>query len=212
MNPSLLLAFWAVTFLLIVVPGPDWAFVLASAARDHVVLPAVSGLMLGYILLTVLVAAGVGAIVGQSPLFLTALTTVGASYLIYLGVSLLRHPASLDTDAGPSSSRPSSRSHIGRGIGVSGLNPKGLLIFVAMLPQFTDSHGTWPLSLQLALLGLVFVATCGAFYTIVGFSARAILTAKPATARLISRISGAAMILVGLILLVEVMLQRQTGR
>lgn len=209
-NPSLLLAFWAVAFLLIVVPGPDWAFVLATAARDHVVVPAVSGLMLGYILLTGLVAAGVGAIIGQSPFFLAALTTVGASYLIYLGVSLLRHPGSLHADAG--SSRPSTSSYVRRGIGVSGLNPKGLLIFVALLPQFTDSRSTWPLPLQLVLLGLVFVATCGAFYTIVGFSARAILTAKPAAARLISRTSGAAMILVGLILLAEVMLQHQTGR
>lgn len=212
MNPSLLLAFWAVTLLLIVVPGPDWAFVLASAARDHVVLPAVSGLMFGYILLTVLVAAGVGAVVGQSALFLIGLTAVGASYLIFLGLALLRHPGSLDTDVSPSSGRPSTRSHARRGIGVSGLNPKGLLIFVAMMPQFTDSQGSWPLPLQLAVLGLVFVATCGAFYTIVGLSARAILTAKPGAARLISRISGAAMILVGLVLLVEVMLQHQTGR
>ncbi len=212
MNPSLLLAFWTVAFLLIVVPGPDWAFVIASAARDHVVVPAVSGLMLGYSLLAGLVAAGVGAVVGQSPLLLTALTTVGASYLIYFGVSLLRHPGSLHADANPSSSRPPTRSHVRRGIGVSGLNPKGLLIFVAMLPQFTDSQGTWPLPLQLALLGLVFVATCGVFYTIVGLSARAILNAKPAAARHISRISGAAMILVGLALLVEVMLSHQTGR
>ncbi len=212
MNPSLLLAFWAVAFLLIVVPGPDWAFVLAAAAREHNVLPAVSGLMVGYSLLTGLVAAGVGALVGQSALFLTALTTVGALYLIYLGVSLLRQPGSPGTDANPSLSRPSTTSDMRRGIGVSGLNPKGLLIFVAMLPQFTDSQGTWPLPMQMALLGLVFVVTCGAFYALVGFSARAILTAKPAAARLISRVSGAAMILVGLILLVEVMVQHHTGR
>jgi threonine/homoserine/homoserine lactone efflux protein len=202
-NPDQLLAFWGVTLLLIVVPGPDWAFVLASGARDHTVLPAVSGLMLGYSLFTVLVAAGVGAIVGQSPLFLTVLAAVGASYLIYLCVSLLRHPGSLHTDSSPGSSRTSTNSHVRRGIGVSGLNPKGLLIFVAMLPQFTDSRGTWPLPLQLAILGLVFVGTCGAFYTIVGYSARAILTAKPAASSLITRASGAAMIIVGLVLLIE---------
>ncbi len=203
MNPDLLLAFWGVTFLLIVVPGPDWAFVLASGARDHVVLPAVGGLMLGYGLLTVLVAAGVGALVGRSPLLLTVLTVVGAGYLIYLGVSLLRSPGSLHTDASSGVNRPSTTAHVRRGIGVSGLNPKGLLIFVAMLPQFTDSRGSWPLPLQLAVLGLVFVASCGAFYAIVGLSARVILAARPAASGLISRVSGAAMIAVGLLLLIE---------
>jgi threonine/homoserine/homoserine lactone efflux protein len=155
-NPTLLLAFWGATFLLIVVPGPDWAFILAAGARDPVVFPAVTGLMIGYAALTVFVAAGVGALVGHSPLFLTVLSVVGASYLIYLGISLLRHPGSLhargssdpdgpDTDRRPASaSRAPTRSPVLRGIGVSGLNPKGLLMFVALLPQFADTNGTWP--------------------------------------------------------------------
>ncbi|HEU4490606.1 MAG TPA: hypothetical protein VFR74_07025 [Jiangellales bacterium] len=49
----------------------------------------------------------------------------------------------------------------------------------------------------------VVVVTCGAFYTVVCHSARAILGARPAAARRVSRMSGAAMVLVGLLLLVE---------
>jgi threonine/homoserine/homoserine lactone efflux protein len=217
MDPNLLLAFWGVTFLLVVVPGPDWAFTLAAGARDRVVLPAVTGLVLGYALLTVLVAAGVGALVARSPLVLTALTAVGAGYLVHVGISVLRRPGALHIDHGDApdttdtrctperaSARPASTSAIvSRGVGVSGLNPKGLLIFVALLPQFTDPGGRWPATVQLAALGLVFVVTCGAFYTVVGHSARAILGARPGVARLVSQISGAAMVLVGLLLLIE---------
>lgn len=217
MDPKLLLAFWGVTFLLIVVPGPDWAFTLAAGARDRVVLPAVAGLVLGYTLLTVLVAVGVGALVARSPLVLTTLTAVGACYLVYVGTSVLRHPRELHVDdgdapkttgtpltAGTGSAQPASTAAIvSRGVGVSGLNPKGLLIFIALLPQFTDPRGRWPATVQLTTLGLVFVVTCGVFYTLVGHSARAILGAKPAAARHVSQVSGAAMIIIGLLLLTE---------
>jgi threonine/homoserine/homoserine lactone efflux protein len=190
-DPNLLLAFWGVTFLLIVVPGPDWAFTLAAGTRDRVVLPAVAGLVLGYTLLTVLVAVGVGALADRSSLVLTTLTALGAGYLVYIGTSMLRRPGALHLEhvdapdttdsrcpAGTASAGSASTAAIvSRGVGVSGLNPKGLLIF--------------------------FVATCGAFYTIVGHSARAILGARPGAARLVSQMSGAAMVLVGLLLLVE---------
>src|SRR5919197_1511270 len=197
MSPNHLLAFWGVAFALIVVPGPDWAFVLASGARNRVVLPAVAGLMIGYGLLTVIVAAGLGAVVAHAPEMLTALTAVGAAYLTYLGIALLGHPGSLPV-------RPvAAASPVLRGIGVSGLNPKGLLVFLALLPQFTDAHGAWPLRVQLAALGLVFTASCGGFYTVLGFSARAVLSSRPSAARLISRLSGTAMIAVGLLLIAE---------
>ncbi|RDI54389.1 LysE family translocator [Nocardia mexicana] len=204
MNPDLLLGFWGVTFLLIVVPGPDWAFVLASGARDRRVIPAVAGLLLGYLGLTILVAAGVGAAVGRSAPLLTGLTLAGAGYLVWLGVSVLRKPGALQPVSGqPGTDASAPLRRVLAGVGVSGLNPKGLLVFLAMLPQFTDPHGRWPLPAQLAALGLVFVATCGIFYTVMGFGARTVLSAGPAAARTISRISGAAMILVGLLLLLE---------
>ena len=56
------------------------------------------------------------------------------------------------------------RATLVKGIGVSGLNPKGLLVFLAVLPQFATPRGAWPLAVQLAVLGLVFTLTCAAFY------------------------------------------------
>lgn len=204
MNDGLLLGFWGVTLLLIAVPGPDWAFILTSGVRDRVVLPAVAGLMLGYLGLSLLVAAGIGAVIARSALFLTVLTISGALYLTWLGISILRRPGALHADStDPANLTRSPTRRVLAGIGVSGLNPKGLLIFLAILPQFTDPRGLWPLPIQLAALGLVFVTTCGMFYTVVGFGARTILSAKPVVALLISRTSGIAMIVVGLLLVIE---------
>jgi len=76
-------------------------------------------------------------------------------------------------------------------------------MFLALLPQFTDPRGSWPLPAQLAMLGLVFVASCAAFYLCLGSFARRILHSRPATARAITRFSGAAMIVIGALLLAE---------
>ena len=94
-------------------------------------------------------------------------------------------------------------AQVGRGIGVSALNPKGLLIFVALLPQFVDQRGSWPLSLQLGALGVVFVLTCGAFYASFGLAWRRVFVAVPATARALGRVSGIAMLVVSAVLLVD---------
>ncbi len=91
--------------------------------------------------------------------------------------------------------------------GVSGLNPKALLLFLALLPQFTDPAAPWPFPVQLAVLGLVHTASCAVVYTLVGTGARRVLRARPAAARAVSRFSGVAMIAIGVGLLAEQLLQ-----
>ena len=61
----------------------------------------------------------------------------------------------------------------------------------------------WPITVQLALLGLLFTATCGIFYAAMGLFARTIFDARPRAARTVSYVSGACMILLGLSLLLE---------
>jgi threonine/homoserine/homoserine lactone efflux protein len=204
------LAFWGVCALLIAVPGADWAFVVGAGLRGQSVVPAVAGLVLGYAGLTVVVALGVGALVARSPVALTMLTLVGGSYLIGRGVtSLARRPepiacATPATHTTESASTTSATSAtVVQGLGVSGLNPKGLLLFLALLPQFADRHGSWPLPGQLALLGVVFTLSCGAFYLSLGAFVQAILVSRPWAARALTRVSGAAMIVIGVVLLAE---------
>jgi threonine/homoserine/homoserine lactone efflux protein len=200
------LAFWAICLLLIVVPGADWAFIISAGLRGRSVVPAVSGLVLGYIALTAVVAVGVGALVARSPALLTALTVAGGAYLIWRGVMTLRTaPPELGSPdlavaaSGPALTGPT----VARGVGVSGLNPKGLLLFLALLPQFADRHGSWPMPAQLGLLGVVFTVTCGTFYLGLGSVVRKILLPRPWTARAVTRLSGAAMIVIGALLLTE---------
>lgn len=197
---SSIAAFWAVAALLIAVPGADWAYVIGTVLGGRPILLAVSGLVIGYAVVTAVVAAGVGALVARTPASLTVLTVAGGLYLIWLGARSLRS-ARHNLQAGPAA--PTDRATLIRGIGVSGLNPKGLLVFLALLPQFTTPHGRWPLTVQLAVLGLVFTLTCALFYLSMGSLIRRILAAKPGVATAISRGSGAAMIVIGLLLLAE---------
>ena len=195
-----LVAFFGVALLLIVVPGADWAFTISAGLRGRSVLPAVGGLVIGYAGMTVVVAAGVGALVAQNPA-LTVLSVVGGCYLVWHGARTFASPSApvVATDA----PARTAWTTLAQGIGVSGLNPKGLLIFVALLPQFANADRDWPLAVQLAALGLVFVVTCAAFYLVLGSVARTILQARPAAARAVSRLSGAGMILVGASLIVD---------
>ncbi|MFC0509070.1 LysE family translocator [Micromonospora costi] len=204
MDVGLVLAFWGVALLLIVVPGADWAFTIAAALAGRVA-PAVGGLTVGYAGMTVVVAAGLGALVAGTPAVLTVLTVAGGAYLIWLGARVL----ATRTGPVPAAGGPGVRERDGgwatvvRGLGVSGLNPKALLLFVALLPQFTDPDGSWPVAVQLGLLGLVFTASCAAFYATMGRFARAVLHARPAAARLVSRLSGLGMVVVGVGLMLE---------
>ncbi|WBB69960.1 LysE family translocator [Micromonospora sp. WMMD812] len=211
------LAFWAVALLLIVIPGADWAFTLGTALRGGPVAAAVGGLVLGYTAMTLVVAAGTGALVAGTPLAMTVLTVAGGLYLVWLGVTTLVGPVPTPagaTSAGPVDAAPGAegrdgRAHpagwalLARGVGVSGLNPKALLLFVALLPQFTDARWDWPVAVQLGLLGLLFTLTCAIFYATMGRFARTVLRARPATARVVSRLSGVGMVAIGVSLLIE---------
>lgn len=195
-----LIGFAALAATLIAVPGADWAFIITAGARDRVVVPAVGGVLLGYALLTALVALGVGALVVTVPNLLTALTMCGSSYLIFLGVrSLLPTRAE---DASSPRELPSA-GHLVRGFGVSSLNPKGILIFLAILPQFARAQYDWPLPIQLAVLGVLFTVLCSFIYLPLGFTARKVAGVSPRLASIMPRVAGVSMIVVGSTLLIE---------
>jgi len=201
MAASTVAAFWAVSFLLVVTPGADWAYAIAAGLRHRTVLPAVGGLLAGHLAATVVVAAGVAAVVARSPRVMIVLTAAGALYLVWLGLVTLVRPSAphAGADIGPGSW---VRQAV-KGAGISGLNPKVFLLFLALLPQFTDPAARWPLALQIVVLGLVHVANCAVIYTGVGAGARRVLGARPAAAHAVTRFSGAAMVLIGAVLLLQ---------
>ena len=115
MTAGSVVAFWAVALLLIIVPGADWAFVLSAGLRSRTVLPAVSGIVLGYAGVTVVVAAGVGALVARSPAFLTGLTIAGGLYLAWHGAKALARPSAPD---GQPAGSADALARAGRGTGL----------------------------------------------------------------------------------------------
>src|SRR4051812_8413142 len=140
MSSDRLLAFAAMSFLLIVIPGPSVLFVIgrALALGRRAALTTVLGNALGALVLVAAVALGVGSIVERSVLVFTALKLAGAAYLIYLGVKAWRGrhllPAAFTGDL---PARGGLRTlWDGFAVGVS--NPKTIVFFAAVLPQFVD--------------------------------------------------------------------------
>jgi threonine/homoserine/homoserine lactone efflux protein len=152
----------------------------------------------------VLVAAGLAVLITTSPGALTAVTLVGGAYLIWLGASVLSRPAEAQDTAFTRSPGADSTVHIAaRGAATSGLNPKGLLLFVAVLPQFVDRHGAVPVAVQIVVLGAIHMANCALAYLGVGTLARKLLATRPAMDETITRAAGVAMLVLGALLLLE---------
>jgi threonine/homoserine/homoserine lactone efflux protein len=194
-------AFWGVSMLFVVTPGADWAYVIGPGLRNESVLPAVGGLLSGHLAATLVVAAGVAALLASSPVVMTVLTVVGAAYLVWLGIGMLRRPATVEAYAGNESS--SRLRQAIKGAAISGLNPKVFLLFLALLPQFVVAWAAWPVAVQIVVLGLVHVANCAVVYTGIGVGSRTVLRTRPLAARAVSRVSGAAMIIIGVMLVAE---------
>ena len=148
------------------------------------------GLLAGHLAATAVVAAGVASL-WSPPLVMIVLTAGGGLCGWEQGRLLTLRPHR------PLLSRRLTRGRDRRRVQVSGLNPKVFLLFLALLPQFTDPDADWPLAVQIAVLGLLHVANCMVVYTGVGTGAQLVLRAHCAAARAVSRFSGAAMIVIG---------------
>jgi threonine/homoserine/homoserine lactone efflux protein len=155
---SMLTAFWVVSFLLVITPGADWAYAISAGMRDKAIVPAIVGILFGYLMITLVVAAGVGALVASVPAILTVLTFLGAGYLLWLGGSILVHPSGPTVGDGHASG--TCLGWVIRGFAVSGGNPKALLLFLALLPQFARRDVVWPISAQITAMGLVHIINC----------------------------------------------------
>jgi threonine/homoserine/homoserine lactone efflux protein len=206
MSLNVLAAFWVVSFLFVITPGVDWAYAISAGIRGKRVLPAVSGMLLGHLAATCLVAAGVGALVANMPYAIITLNFVGAGYLLWLGVGLVRNPVAPATDFTDTPDKVVQ--WILKGIGVSGLNPKVFLLFLALLPQFSDPDSSWSVSSQMLMLGSIHIVSCGVVYLLVGYGSQVILKTRPTAAKLVSRISGVVMKCLALLLLAEQIIQK----
>ncbi|MPY47510.1 LysE family translocator [Streptomyces acidicola] len=201
MDTTTVAAFLAVDLLLVFTPGADWAYAISAGLRERSVVPAVVGLIAGYAGYTLLAVAGLVVIVASSTTLLTLLTVAGAAYLMWLGLHVLSRPAVPGESAEPMASAPGQIML--KGAGISGLNPKALLLYFSLFPQFIDPSAGWPTAAQTLLLGTLHMTACALVYLAVGMLARTVLKTRPSAARAVTRASGAMMIVIGGFLLVE---------
>jgi threonine/homoserine/homoserine lactone efflux protein len=155
--PNNLLTFALASAVLIAVPGPSVLFVigrtLALGRRGGLL--SVLGNALGELLQIAAVALGVGVLLAQSVVLFSAVKFAGAAYLIYLGVQAIRHHGG--RAAAPAPARSASVWRVlQEGFIVGATNPKSVVFFVAVLPQFVD-YPTGAIPIQLATLGAVFL-------------------------------------------------------
>jgi threonine/homoserine/homoserine lactone efflux protein len=196
---ALVIQFALTAALFAVMPGADWAYAIGAGLRPRSIVPPILGLASGYVLVVTVIAVGVGALVTANPDILTVLTVIGAAYIIWLGVSTLLElrggtgslvPGAADTAADTAGAvRHSGLSSYLRGMGVSSINPKGLMLLLALLPQFLTDDG-WPSGIQMGLLGGIFILEILVVYSGVAVAARARLADRPRLATAVSVVSG----------------------
>ncbi len=160
-----------------------------------------TGLLIGHTVVMVSVIAGLAFILASQPLIMDTLVILGSLYLLWVAFSLIGNPSS--SLGSETHSAKVSRRWVLKGIGVSGLNPKVYLLLLALLPQFIDSRSSWPPTIQISVLGGLHLINCGLVYGSVSCSSRKLLQSRPVTARIISRCSGSAMIIITVLMLLE---------
>ncbi|GGP33582.1 LysE family translocator [Streptomyces melanogenes] len=189
-----ILAFAAMSLLVIVIPGPSVLFVIGRALAHgrRVALATVLGNLLGSYLLVIAVAWGLGALVESSATVFMGVKLAGAVYLVYLGVQAFRHRKEMRaaTMAAPAGERRGDLRTVLDGIFVGVTNPKGVVFFAAVLPQFVD-HSAGRVPLQMMVLGLVPVAIGMITDTLWGLGASAARSWFARSDRRLSMVGGA---------------------
>jgi threonine/homoserine/homoserine lactone efflux protein len=196
-----LLEFVILAYLLVLVPGPNVLFVVSRALQLGRLagIAAVIGGQTGVYVQVVAVAFGVGALVERSVEIFTFIRLAGAAYLIYLGAQAIRHRKSLAGVLEGAVPARSTSQMLRNGFVVGITNPKAMVFFAAVLPQFVNrAAGRVPL--QMLTLGAIFVAIAfvsDSMWAIAAGTARTWFTRSPRRLELIGGTSGLIMIGIG---------------
>lgn len=195
----------AAAFVLAVTPGPGILYVaartLAGGRAEGVASSFGTGM--GGMVHVLAGSLGVSAVVLASAELFTALKLIGAAYLVWIGLRTIqsaRRDASTDLDGGSAAPPIGPRRAFREGVLVEALNPKTAAFFLAFVPQFVDPAGSH-VALQFVMLGSVSVALNTLADIAVAFAAGGIregAAARPALIRRLREASGAAMIALGI--------------
>lgn len=201
MSLSNIVLFFTTAVVMICTPGPDIIYVSTRgiAQGRGVALLSTLGVCIGYIVHTALAVLGLSAILQASATAFEVVRYAGAAYLLYLGVrTLLSKESLIPTN---NEARPIRRGNIiWQGMMTSILNPKGILFFMAFLPQFVDAQVGY-VALQMLIYGLSFTTLCLLIYGMIGHFAGGLgdrLTRQPRIGDFMKWFSGSVLIGLGL--------------
>lgn len=202
--PEQFLAFLFAAVLITASPGPDNLMVLGLGISKGRKQGMVFGLgcALGCLSHTLLAVLGVSAIIAASPTAFTALRIGGGLYLVWLGIGALR--SSGNQAAGKPSTPESLRKLFFKGLLANAINPKVVLFFLSLLPQFViAANGHVPR--QMLALGLSFTAQAAVLFGLLGYFSGAVgawLERTPGAGKWLDRIAGTVFVGLGIKLIV----------
>jgi threonine/homoserine/homoserine lactone efflux protein len=189
------------SFVLIVIPGPSVLFIVgrALAYGRRTALATVCGNSAGNYLVAICVAVGIGALVQRSADVFLAVKLVGALYLVWLGIQAFRRRGTLaDAFAADPPARTDQRA-VREGFVVGVTNPKALVLFGAVLPQFV-SRAAGNVPVQMLVLSLVSIGIgliSDSTWAVAASRLRAWFARSPRRFALVGGAGGVAMIGVG---------------
>ncbi|OCI93191.1 amino acid transporter [Rhizobium sp. AC27/96] len=197
MHLTTLLAFAAVSFIGIATPGPTVLLALTNGSRYGVrrALPGMVGAVLSDAVLITAVTIGLGALLAASEFWFSALKWVGAAYLAFLGIMMLRSKGTIDgmLQSGAEQLRGTAFSIALKSFMVAVTNPKGYLFFSAFLPQFIDPSA--PQLQQYVILGAIFASLDFAImFGYAVFGSQAVRVLKSSGAKWLERACGGALL------------------
>jgi threonine/homoserine/homoserine lactone efflux protein len=192
MDPLWLFALFV--FGIMVLPGMDMAFVLASALVDgrRAGFSAVAGMVAGGTVHTLMGALGVGLLLRLVPAAFNTVLAAGALYVAWMGVSLWRSPATLAQVQDAPSRGPLQA--FGRAMATCLLNPKAYVFMVAVFPQFlrpAQGH----LAAQVVAMGAIIGCTQAAVYGAVALAAAGVRARLQSSLAVQARVARAVAVL-----------------
>lgn len=200
------LSFLGAAILLTLAPGPDNMYILtkslSAGPRQGVTLAL--GLATGPLWHTLLVMAGVAAFIQSSPASFMVLKYCGAAYLLYLSYGAFRSKGA-SIKAGDVVDKSESfalyKRGFKRGFLMNASNPKVLLFFLAIFPQFVQPNGFLSPSLQIGLLGLTFSIQAAILFSIAAICAGQLkdtLIRHESFPLIMSRVEGTLLLLIAI--------------
>jgi threonine/homoserine/homoserine lactone efflux protein len=194
------IAFLAASTVLLMIPGPTILLVLSYALSQgrRVAVSTAAGVALGDLIAMSASLAGLGALVLTSATAFTLLKWIGAAYLVWLGVKLIRSAGGAGL-ALPDTAAVSARQTFGHAAAVTALNPKSIAFFIAFVPQFVDPTAALLPQFAILVTSFVTLATLNALaYALLADQFRARLM-RPGWLAWMTRLGGATLIGMGVL-------------